>query len=75
MDIDKIIHGHCVEKLLEIESNKVDLIYFDPPFLHNANIYSLIKTIQKLMNLMINMTQLRIIYYLLKTFWCSLKEF
>jgi site-specific DNA-methyltransferase (adenine-specific) len=32
MDINKIIHGHCVEKLTEIESNKVDLIYFDPPF-------------------------------------------
>lgn len=32
MEINKIIHGNCVEKLKELESNKVDLIYFDPPF-------------------------------------------
>ena len=32
MEINKIIHGNCVEKLSEIEANKVDLIYFDPPF-------------------------------------------
>ena len=32
MEINKIIHGNCVEKLKEIEANKVDLIYFDPPF-------------------------------------------
>ncbi len=32
MEINKIIHGNCVDKLREIESNKVDLIYFDPPF-------------------------------------------
>lgn len=32
MQTDKIIHGNCVEKLKEIEANKVDLIYFDPPF-------------------------------------------
>jgi site-specific DNA-methyltransferase (adenine-specific) len=32
MEINKIIHGNCVEKLQEIEANKVDLIYFDPPF-------------------------------------------
>jgi site-specific DNA-methyltransferase (adenine-specific) len=32
MEINKIIHGHCVEQLKNIESNKIDLIYFDPPF-------------------------------------------
>lgn len=32
MDTNKIYHGNCVEKLKEIEANKVDLIYFDPPF-------------------------------------------
>jgi site-specific DNA-methyltransferase (adenine-specific) len=32
MEINKIIHGNCVEKLKEIEADKVDLIYFDPPF-------------------------------------------
>jgi len=32
MEINKIYHGNCVEKLKEIEANKVDLIYFDPPF-------------------------------------------
>ncbi len=32
MEINKIIHGDCVEKLQDIEANKVDLIYFDPPF-------------------------------------------
>lgn len=32
MENNKIIHGNCVEKLQEIEANKVDLIYFDPPF-------------------------------------------
>ena len=32
METNQIYHGNCVEKLKEIESNKVDLIYFDPPF-------------------------------------------
>lgn len=32
MEINKIIHGNCVEKLKKIASNKVDLVYFDPPF-------------------------------------------
>lgn len=32
MKINKIYQGNCVEKLKEIEANKVDLIYFDPPF-------------------------------------------
>ena len=32
MEANKIYHGNCVEKLKEIDSNKVDLIYFDPPF-------------------------------------------
>ena len=32
METNKIIHGNCVEKLEEIESGKIDLIYFDPPF-------------------------------------------
>ncbi|WP_035141678.1 DNA-methyltransferase [Flavobacterium daejeonense] len=32
METNKIYHGNCVEKLKEIETNKVDLIYFDPPF-------------------------------------------
>ena len=32
METNKIYHGNCVEKLKEIEANKVDLIYFDPPF-------------------------------------------
>lgn len=32
METNKIYHGNCVEKLKEIEVDKVDLIYFDPPF-------------------------------------------
>lgn len=32
METNKIYHGNCVEKLKEIEANKVDLVYFDPPF-------------------------------------------
>ena len=32
MKTNKIYHGNCVEKLKEIEANKVDLVYFDPPF-------------------------------------------
>jgi site-specific DNA-methyltransferase (adenine-specific) len=32
MEANKIIHGNCVEKLKEMEANKIDLIYFDPPF-------------------------------------------
>ena len=32
METNKIYHGNCVEKLQEIESSKVDLVYFDPPF-------------------------------------------
>jgi site-specific DNA-methyltransferase (adenine-specific) len=32
METNKIYRGNCVEKLKEIEANKVDLIYFDPPF-------------------------------------------
>jgi len=32
METNKIYHGNCVEKLKEIEGNKVDLLYFDPPF-------------------------------------------
>ncbi len=32
MEINKIYHGNCVEKLKELEANKIDLIYFDPPF-------------------------------------------
>ena len=32
METNKIYQGNSVEKLKEIEANKVDLIYFDPPF-------------------------------------------
>lgn len=32
METNKIYHGNCIEKLKEMEDNKVDLIYFDPPF-------------------------------------------
>lgn len=32
METNKIYHGDCIEKLKEIETNTVDLIYFDPPF-------------------------------------------
>jgi len=32
METNKIYHGNCVEKLKDIEADKVDLIYFDPPF-------------------------------------------
>ena len=32
MEINRIIHGNCIDKLKEIESHQVDLIYFDPPF-------------------------------------------
>lgn len=32
METNKIYRGNCVVRLKEIEANKVDLIYFDPPF-------------------------------------------
>jgi site-specific DNA-methyltransferase (adenine-specific) len=32
METNKIYHGNCIERLKEIETQKVDLIYFDPPF-------------------------------------------
>src|SRR6218665_2306340 len=32
MEINKIIHGNCVEKLKEMEESAIDLVYFDPPF-------------------------------------------
>jgi len=32
MEINKIIHGNCIEKFQEIEPDKIDLVYFDPPF-------------------------------------------
>lgn len=32
MDVNKIYKGNCLEKLTELKSNSVDLVYFDPPF-------------------------------------------
>ena len=32
MEVNKIYQGNCINKLTELESNSVDLIYFDPPF-------------------------------------------
>ncbi|THD31120.1 MAG: site-specific DNA-methyltransferase [Flavobacterium johnsoniae] len=32
MEINKIYLGNCIEKIKEIKSNSVDLVYFDPPF-------------------------------------------
>jgi site-specific DNA-methyltransferase (adenine-specific) len=32
METDKIIHGNCVEKLVDFEADQIDLVYFDPPF-------------------------------------------
>ncbi len=32
MEINKIIHGNSVEKIKEMDSEVIDLIYFDPPF-------------------------------------------
>lgn len=32
MKINEILEGHCLEKFKEIESNRIDLVYFDPPF-------------------------------------------
>lgn len=32
METNKIYYGNCIEKLKEMETDKVDLIYFDPPF-------------------------------------------
>ncbi len=32
METNKIIHGNCVEKLNDISSHQIDLVYFDPPF-------------------------------------------
>jgi site-specific DNA-methyltransferase (adenine-specific) len=32
MQTNKIYHGNCVERLKEIETITVDLVYFDPPF-------------------------------------------
>src|SRR5215203_818614 len=31
-EINKIVHGNCIEKLIGFASKTVDLIYFDPPF-------------------------------------------
>ena len=32
MEINNIYQGNCIERLTEIKSNSVDLVYFDPPF-------------------------------------------
>tara|TARA_R110002096_G_scaffold271206_3_gene464971 strand:+ start:858 stop:2075 length:1218 start_codon:yes stop_codon:yes gene_type:complete len=32
MEVNNIYLGNCIEKIKEIDSNSVDLIYFDPPF-------------------------------------------
>jgi len=32
MELNKIYKGNCIERLRELESNTVDLVYFDPPF-------------------------------------------
>ena len=32
METNRIFHGNCTEKIQEIENEKVDLVYFDPPF-------------------------------------------
>ena len=32
MELNKIHKGNCIYRLTELESNSVDLIYFDPPF-------------------------------------------
>ncbi len=32
MDANEIYKGNCLEKLTELKSNSVDLVYFDPPF-------------------------------------------
>ena len=32
MEINKIIHGNCIEKLRGIGDDLIDLVYFDPPF-------------------------------------------
>ena len=37
METNKIILGNCIEKLNDIESNQIDLIYLDPPFFTQKN--------------------------------------
>ena len=37
METDRIILGNCVEKLNDIESNQIDLVYLDPPFFTQKN--------------------------------------
>mgnify|MGYP003626679808 FL=1 len=32
MEVNRIYKGNCINKLTELESNSVDLVYFDPPF-------------------------------------------
>lgn len=32
MEKNRIYNGNCIERLTELDSNSVDLIYFDPPF-------------------------------------------
>jgi len=32
MEINKIIHGDCIEELKQVHDNSIDLVYFDPPF-------------------------------------------
>lgn len=32
MQINKIYTGDCIDRLIEIEENSVDMVYFDPPF-------------------------------------------
>lgn len=37
MEVNKIIHGNCLNKMKDITSNFVDLIYCDPPFYTQKN--------------------------------------
>lgn len=32
METNKVLHGNCIDRLQEIDANKIDLVYFDPPF-------------------------------------------
>ena len=35
--LDKVIHGDCLNELLNVDTDSIDMVYLDPPFFTNRN--------------------------------------
>ena len=43
MEVNKVIQGHCIDKIKEINDNCIDLVYLTLHFLHKRSILFLIE--------------------------------